>query len=393
MAAFSWGVQGNVPTTVGAAAAIEGSTDGSSNVSGAGMAADADEGTGSVSSAGASGSTSGLPLVHTLDAFAAVTVQVVRTPAMANTKGIGSVFDPEAAAGSGAPAERMGAPASVIQAPAAAGSAGAVSSSSAGQSQVIAQAQFALCAVLAALALQQYSGQLLVLLLQLLLLAAIGAAAVIPKSSSTSSSRELPVRSSAGQQQSAPGVQQSSDSSSENVRCCGWSIMLVTADLCSAPSRHLQLQASVSMGLQASCCHARCCQHTCRRGVHAVPCQWLSMPVSCAVQLCQVACHASCRSLINPGNSWDVAATTRSQHFSRTTTPRTVLCACYPALPQVSLAKASRGMARLRLRMASMSTGGVPLSLLGAPSDDDESLPVLVSDPEPVWLNTDTRQR
>lgn len=76
-------------------------------------------------------------------------------------------------------------------------------------------------------------------------------------------------------------------------------------------------------------------------------------------------------------------------------------CSCSPSTPppptrpQVSLAKASRGMARLRLRLASMSTGGAPVQLLGGSSDEakDESMPVLVSDPEPIWLNTDTKQR
>lgn len=243
MAAFSWSVQGNVPMSAGAAAGVEGSTGSSSNVSGAGMSTDVDEGTGSVSSAGASGSTGGLPLMHTLDAFAAVTVQIVRTPATANTKGVGKVFDPEAAAGSSA--ERKQAPAATNQMPADTGGAGTGSSSSVWQSSISLQVQLAVCAVLAALALQQSSG-ILVLLLQLLLLAAMaGAAVVTAKSSSASSSREPPARSSAGQQQPAAGAQQSSDSSSsENVRCCGWSIMLVTADLCSAPSRHLQLQVS-----------------------------------------------------------------------------------------------------------------------------------------------------
>lgn len=63
---------------------------------------------------------------------------------------------------------------------------------------------------------------------------------------------------------------------------------------------------------------------------------------------------------------------------------------------QVSLARASKGMTRLRLRMASLSTGGAALSLplLGLPSEEEDvELPVLVSDPEPAWVTPDTKQR
>lgn len=71
----------------------------------------------------------------------------------------------------------------------------------------------------------------------------------------------------------------------------------------------------------------------------------------------------------------------------------TPCCCIHP--PQVSLAKACKSMARLRLRMASMSAGGAPVALLGAPSEEEEdvSVPVLVSDPEPAWLTPDTKQR
>jgi len=61
---------------------------------------------------------------------------------------------------------------------------------------------------------------------------------------------------------------------------------------------------------------------------------------------------------------------------------------------QVSLARASKGMTRLRLRMASLSTGGAALPLLGMPSEEEDvELPVLVSDPEPAWVTPDTKQR
>lgn len=108
------------------------------------------------------------------------------------------------------------------------------------------QLQLAVCAILAAVAVQQSHGQLLVLLFQLLLLAAVAAAAVVTAQSSSSSSG---VASTAGQQAATAAVaeapQPSRDSSStsgENIYCCGWSIVLVGADLCSTPSRHLQLQ-------------------------------------------------------------------------------------------------------------------------------------------------------
>lgn len=94
--------------------------------------------------------------------------------------------------------------------------------------------------------------------------------------------------------------------------------------------------------------------------------------------------------------------------LSCTTAPCIMLCyavLAHPLHPQVSLARASRGMARLRMRLsmaASVSQGGAPQampSLMMVPSDDEisddgsGSMPVLVSDPEPIWLNTDTKSR
>jgi hypothetical protein len=108
------------------------------------------------------------------------------------------------------------------------------------------QLQIAVCAVLAAVAMQQSLNQLWLLLFQLLLLAAVAAAAVVTAQSS-SSNREC-TATTAGQQAgvaAAAAPQPSTDSSStltEDIHCCGWSIVLVGADLCSTPSRHLQLQ-------------------------------------------------------------------------------------------------------------------------------------------------------
>lgn len=236
IAAFTWTVQGSVQTAPGAAAGVEGSTGSSGNVSGAGLS-ETDDGVGSsVSSAGVSGGAGGLPLTYTLDAFAAVTVQVVRTPGTANTRGVGKVFNPDA------PTAAAAATRAADQVPAAARTRQAGGSSSgrggSGLSNGSLQVQLAGCVLLAALALQQSSGQAWLLLLQLLLLAALaGAAVMAANSTNTSSSSTTP--GCAGQQ---PAAAADDSSSSENVRCCAWSLLLVTADLCSAPSRHLQLQ-------------------------------------------------------------------------------------------------------------------------------------------------------
>lgn len=370
MAAFTWSVQGNISTSAGAAAGVEGSTGSSSNVSTAGLSADADEG--SISFAGASGASSGLPLMYTLDTFAALTVQVIRTPATANTRGVGKVFEPEAPACSartGSLAAGMQASAAVQHQPAAVQEGS--SSGGSWQQNSSLQAQVAVCAVLAAIAVQQSSGSSWVLLLQLLLLAAVAGAAAMGSKGSSVSSRagSTPSSSSAGQQ-AAAGVQQSEDSSSdssEDVRCCSWSIMLVTADLCSAPSRHLQMQVRHLMqaSVRGSVCRCHCIAAKPVKYAHTSgsPATLLAVPLV----MCHSLAHQRWLLYIN--------------------------CVA-PLSLQVSLAKASRGMARLRLRMASMSTGGAAMPLLAAPSDDDDmSMPVLVSEPEPIWLNTDTKQR
>lgn len=237
IAAFTWTVQGSVQSAPGAAAGMEGSAGSSGTVSGAGLS-ETDDGVGSsVSSAGVSGGAGGLPLTYTLNAFAAVTVQVVRNPGTANTRGVGKVLNPDAPTAAAAAATQA---ADQVPAAACTQQAGSSSSGGGGLSNGSLQMQLAGCVLLAALALQQSSGQAWLLLLQLLLVAALaGAAVMAANSTNTSSSSTMP--GCAGQQPTA-ATDDSSSSSSEDVRCCAWSLLLVTADLCSAPSRHLQLQ-------------------------------------------------------------------------------------------------------------------------------------------------------
>jgi hypothetical protein len=362
LAAFTWTVQGSIQSAPGAAAGVEASTGSSGNVSGAGLS-ETDDGVGSsVSSAGVSGSAGGLPLSYTLDAFAAVTVQVVRTPATAGTRGIGKVFNPDAPTAAAAAPQAASA--------ARAGQAGSSSSSSGRggshwQSNSSLQVQLAGCVLLAALALQQSSGQAWLLLLQLLLLAALAGAAVMgANSTNSSSSSSLTAPGGAGQQ---PAAATSNSSSSEDVRCCAWSLLLVTADLCSAPSRHLQLQVS---------CRAFC--------ILCIPLLFSSsknLVYSAARQGWQVCLALACMQSETP---LCLPCSSHSAPLPAAAEPRQTL---YAPKKQVSLAKAS------------MSTGGAPVPLLGADSlqdeedEDDSSVPVLVSSPEPLWLNTDTKQR
>lgn len=257
MIAFNWSVHSSVSTARGAAAAAEGSTGSSGSTSTAGAqpeaGGDADAG-GSISSAGAQ-SSGGLPLMHTVDAFAVLMVQIVRSPMTANTRGAGRVFDPAAAQAPAAPAAAVAgswgaAPGQQhLQATGAGESSSNGSSSGGWQSSSSVQVQLAVCALLAAVTLQQFSGQLWLLLLQLLLLAVLAATAIkgpSSKSSSSSGSSQGTSGSSAGRPPPAAWLQGSSDGSSSNStedpKCCGWSMMLIGADLCSAPGRHLQLQ-------------------------------------------------------------------------------------------------------------------------------------------------------
>jgi hypothetical protein len=284
-------VHSSVSTAPGAAAGVEGSTGSSGSNSTAGAppesAGDVDAG-GSVSSAGAH-SSGGLPLMHTVDAFAVLIVQIVRSPGTANTRGAGRVFDPAAgqapaapaAAGAGSQGAASGQQhARAFGAGKSSSNSGSGSSSGGWQSNSSVQVQLAACALLAAVTLQHFNGQLWLLLLQLLLLAVLAATAIkapglkgsSSSSSSSSGSSQATSGSSAGRPQPAAWLQGSSggssSSSTEDPKCCGWSMMLIGADLCSAPGRHLQLQVGIVYLLPPflylfSCTHL--CSQECRQ--------------------------------------------------------------------------------------------------------------------------------
>jgi len=257
MAAFTWNVQGSVATAAGAAAGPEGSTASSGRNS---SAPESDLDDTPTSSAGVWSGSGSVPLMHTLDAFAALTVQVIRTPATANRRGTGRAFNSGSSGASAAGQQAASGHLSSLPEQARLDS---TSSSSSGQidwqSNSSLKVQLAVCAVLAALTVTQLAAQPLLLLLQLLLLAAVAGTAMkaaqttaAPGSTSSSSSssgsssdKSLTCGAGVGQQPAGAG-------SSEDETCCGWSIMLVSADLCSAPSRHLQLQVGIAEGTVVS---------------------------------------------------------------------------------------------------------------------------------------------
>jgi hypothetical protein len=331
--AFSWAVASRLASsssTLSAAAAGSPSSaadafDGSvgSNLSGLGGTASS-EGDGAAVPGSSNG---GLTVQHSLEVFAALTIEVMRTPGTAGHRGAGSVLVPDAAA-----AHTQHGVTPHTAAIAAALSSGGAEQQQQQQLQQQQQAtgplhgnhhlqlQAAALVLLAGIACQQLSSQPLLMMLQLVLLGGLAAVAwgsAAANGGSSSSSIGKATAEQAGgqqlqqQQQSAvQGKQESSSSSTEDVTYSGWSMRIVCGDVCSTPSRHLQLQ--------------------------------------------------------------------------------------------VSLARSSRGMARLRLRMASMSAGGANLPLLaaaqmaaaqGGDEEGGDGLPVLVADPEPAWLSPDTKQR
>lgn len=262
-AAFTWAVQGSVGAAPGAAGGAEGSAGSGSNMSGAGY--DGEDVPSAFTAGGASQGGSGgggLPVEHTQEAYAMVLVEVVRSPGTANTRGVGDIYNPEATTAVPTAASLRPQPTAPVHSGASTSSSSATSSSgSAGALSAGVQLQLAVCALLAGLALQQFREQPLMLLLELLLLAAVAGTAwtTAKRSSDGSLSNNGGGSTSINTISSVPTVQKplpvtasNNMGSSEDVKCCGWSLVLMSADLVSSPSRHLQLQ------VRFVSCHVTC---------------------------------------------------------------------------------------------------------------------------------------
>jgi hypothetical protein len=115
------------------------------------------------------------------------------------------------------------------------------------------QLQLALYVVLGALALTQLGGRPAFVLLQLLLLAALAALTLAgaDRGSEQEAAQDAAHGTFAGAWAAASA---GSWAAREGVSCCGWSLRLVASDVCSSPSRHLQLQVRPRAGRDTALC-------------------------------------------------------------------------------------------------------------------------------------------